>query len=289
MMSAAATGNAVPNAAAAAAMAEPNSPTAAADVTWEPKIASIIQQKVKQLHKLQQNQQQRTATFSSSKKRPFMVALVGIPGSGKSTSAKILSSLLEQQQIQVPDSHSNSQSPLLNTIMPMDGYHYPIATLQTFPNAADCIYRRGAPDTFDVQKLKRDLKRITSSYDETKVSIPGFDHEKGDPEEPNDEDDTSNAHTFHRNIHEVVICEGLYLLHQKDGWDNIQSDFFDLSIYIHSDINAAVERLKVRNTCIPGYTVQEIQIRCELVDRVNANLVEESKVFADIIVESAAA
>jgi len=44
--------------------------------------------------------------------------------------------------------------------MPFNGYHYPMEDLQKLPNAHDYIYRKGATDTFDTLRLKRDLWRI---------------------------------------------------------------------------------------------------------------------------------
>ena len=46
-----------------------------------------------------------------------------------------------------------------------------------------------------------------------------------------------------------------------------------------------VKRLKVRNRCIPGYTPEEIDIRCEKVDRANAEMVQKTKNSAEYCVE----
>ena len=163
-------------------------------------------------------------------------------------------------------------------VMPFDGYHIPMAQLAAQPNAKDLIYRRGAPDTFDHERLHRDLLRIRDG-EESVIPVPGFDHAQGDPEE--------GAHHFDRFQHKVVLCEGLYLLHDDPDWKIIK-DVFDYSIFVNSDIDACVERLKIRNKCIPGYTEEEIEIRCEEVDRVNALTVERSKPRADFVVESVA-
>lgn len=191
-----------------------------------------------------------------------MVGVVGIPGSGKSTSSEILSSILSG-----------------SIVMPMDGYHIPMAELEKLPDATDAIYRRGAPDTFDPASLEKALERIVNS-DEPQVSIPGFDHAKGDPEK--------DKHTFVRSEHSIVIAEGIYLMHQADGWENIKS-FFDYIIYIKIDVDTCVARLKERNKCIPGYTPEEIEIRCEVVDRKNAETVEKSRIYATEEVVSGAA
>jgi pantothenate kinase len=198
-------------------------------VTWEPQAAEAL----------------LTMEKLSNPNKPFMVGIVGIPGSGKSTSSEILAALLGEERA---------------IVMPMDGFHIPLAGLAEFPNAADAIYRRGAPDTFDAAALKKELTRIAYG-DEPVVTIPGFDHAVGDP--------TPDQHTFKRDEHRIVLCEGLYLLHDDDGWEDIKA-FFDWTIYIDADVDVCIERLKERNKCIPGYTPEEIEIRCDAVDRVNA-------------------
>jgi pantothenate kinase len=184
-------------------------------------------------------------------------------GSGKTTSASILADMLNDC-----------------IVIPMDGYHYPIDVLQKFSDPEDAIYRRGAPDTFDSSKLQADLERIKNGNEEATIYIPGFDHAIGDPE--------PNKHCFIRQQHKVVLCEGLYLLHDKDGWDHV-SKLLDYTIYITANLDACIARLKERNKCIPGYTPEQIDLRCEAVDRVNAEIVEHSKTRAHLIVRSGAA
>lgn len=194
---------------------------------------------------------------------PYMVAVVGVPGSGKTTSATILGELLQEQCIPT-------------MVMPFDGYHLTMETLRLFPHADEVIYRRGAPDTFDPQALQRDLDKIRNGNDQI-VKVPGFDHARGDPE--------PDAHAFDRAAHKVVICEGLYLLHDQDGWAEI-CHRFDRSIFVNANVEMCIQRLKIRNKCLPGYTAEEIDLRCEKVDRANAMIVARSMTRADTIVES---
>lgn len=193
---------------------------------------------------------------------PFLVALAGIPGSGKTSSATLLSNILSGYGIS-------------NIVVPMDGYHYSLDYLRSLDDAEDKIYRRGAPDTFDANALKRDLRYIRD--ENSNVLFPGFDHAAGDPE--------PNCYEFIRSQHKVVICEGLYLLYENSAWEGI-ANMFDYRIFIKADIDKCIERLKVRNRCIPGYTEQEIDIRCDKVDRDNALIVQDSCIMANEIVQS---
>lgn len=226
--------------------------------SWEPDVAQRI------LNIVKAKEEEKNASY------PYcMIALTGIPGSGKTISSFLLANILETHNIKT-------------TVLPHDGYHHFLEHLKTFPDAEDAIYRRGAPDTFDPQALLRDLKLIRDHEDGLSsssdvISLPGFDHAKGDPE--------PNVHTFDPAQHKVVICEGLYLMHDGDGWEDIAS-LFDLKIFMEADVDDCVERLKIRNQCIPGYTPEEIEIRCEKVDRVNAMTVARSKSRADVVVKA---
>ena len=218
--------------------------------TWEPDMADRIAQSIKKL---------------SPSQLPYMVGLVGTPGSGKSVSAFLLANELEERGIET-------------MVMPHDGYHYPLDYLRSFPDPEDAIYRRGAPDTFDPHALLRDLLRVKEGVEDL-IKLPAFDHHKGDPE--------PDKHIFNRHKHKVVLCEGLYLFHNSDGWENI-APILELKIFMNSDIDICMERVKIRNLCIPGYTPEEIAVRVEKVDRVNALKVLSSKSRADVIVDSLA-
>lgn len=170
------------------------------DNSWEPRIQRLIlerlaqhnENKKKQLQQQQQIDDDGTTSNASQHQqaRPFMVAIVGVPGTGKSISSMLLA-------------HSLDEAGVPTMIMPHDGYHLPLEQLKQFPDAADKLYRRGAPDTFDPASLQRDLDRIRNNplREEGLIMLPGFDHARGDPE--------PDAHAFDRHNHQVVICEGL--------------------------------------------------------------------------------
>jgi len=222
-------------------------PSSFPQITWELDVKDLIQR----------------MCYQKTSDGPLMVAIAGIPGSGKSTSAEILAGLLGRKCL----------------CMPFDGYHMPMKQLEACRNAVDMIWRRGAPDTFDAEKLKLDLQRIRFGT-EPKIPLPGFDHAKGDPE--------LNQHTFFRQQHDIVITEGLYLLHDDDGWSDIKN-CFDLTVFVDANVDTCMDRLKIRNQSIPGYTRDEILFRVDAVDSVNAETVARSKRRADLVVKSAMA
>eukprot|EP00977_Amphora_coffeiformis_P001603 scaffold307_cov162-Amphora_coffeaeformis.AAC.19 len=213
-------------------------------VSWEPDVADMLK------------------ALARLKGKPLLVGVVGIPGSGKSTSCEILASYLGDRSI----------------VMPMDGYHLSLDQLAQLPDPADVIYRRGAPDTFDPASLIRDLERIKKSK-EPVVKMPGFCHAVGDPQ--------PDQHSFVRDDYDIVIVEGIYLMHGADGWERVH-DLLDFCIYIEADVDICIDRLKIRNQCIPGYTAEEIEVRCEAVDRVNAETVLKSSRLASLTVPSSA-
>lgn len=235
------------------ALVQPNPRFAHIKLTWEQQVARHIYDK--------------HLRHSSTSEEPLMVGIVGIPGSGKSTSVEILADLLNQ--------YIGDESCLC---MPFDGYHIPRAELLALPNAEDALWRRGAPDTFDAQSLCRDLDRIRNGSEE-QIFIPGFCHSDGDP--------ICDMHVFDRAQHKVVLCEGLYLLHDQHGFENVR-DYFHTSLYLDANVDACMSRLKVRNKVIPGYKPEEIEFRVDAVDRMNAMIVQQSKPRAELVVPMAA-
>ena len=86
-------------------------------VTWEPEAAAAI---------TAQLESRASSPHDTSTPRPLMVALVGIPGAGKTTSSQILQRLL-------PDA----------LIVPVDGFHHYRSQLRSRDDADEAVYRRG--------------------------------------------------------------------------------------------------------------------------------------------------
>ncbi len=139
----------------------------------------------------------------------YLVALVGIPGSGKST-------LCEKLAKRLPKS----------IVLPMDGYH--LYRSQLTPAA---MKRRGAPHTFDAVKLREDIKRLRQNHC---GSFPAFDHAVKDPE----------PGAIHVDVDcSIVIIEGNYLLLKEWNLEHL----FDVTIFLDCDLNEAMIRVQQRH------------------------------------------
>lgn len=219
-------------------------------LTWEPEAANDIREK---------------ATIQcQNSNRPYVVGIVGIPGSGKTTGAHVVQELLGDDCV----------------VIPMDGYHYSRAKLRSLfseKDPDDALYRRGAPDTFDAASFARDLARLRVPNNAAPCWFPGFDHGVADPQ--------PDQYCFNAPQHQICIAEGLYLLHDQDGWEALANgDLFDYTIFVDANVDTCMDRLKVRNQKIPGYTAEEIAVRVDAVDRVNAMTVLATKPRADRVV-----
>lgn len=139
----------------------------------------------------------------------YLIGIAGIPGSGKSTFADRLCREWDDA-----------------ILLPMDGYHIPRSRLDS-----EGLRRRGAPWTFDFERLRKDLTLLKQ---ERSGRFPDFDHAAKDPQEG-----AIVVTTRHR----LVVVEGLYLLLKEWGL----GDIFDLTIFIDCDTGTAMQRLARRH------------------------------------------
>jgi len=205
-----------------------------------------------------------------------LVGLIGIPGAGKSTTADLLAQVLGFACLGVEEARDLMEGaagdwrPAALPVLGMDGFHIPLARLRAEQGARG-VYWRGAPETFDRELLAAKLSEIRGflqgSFEESEPSVqdfswPSFDHAEGDP----------RPDTMSIRSQKCVLVEGNYLL----LWPEV-ANLLDVVVLLDNlSVDDAVARLKVRNACIPGYTLEEIEKRCDEVDRQNAEVVVDS-------------
>ena len=189
--------------------------------------------------------------------RPFIVAIVGSPGAGKTAAAHRLTGRL-------------ANVGLSSVVVGMDGFHLCDAALAALGRSD----RKGAPDTFDADGLTTLLTRIVGGPTAT-VWAPAFDrHQEAAiagsvPIEPGTD---------------VVIVEGNYLLVNSGPWAEMRS-LFDMSAYLqHADDQARVRALVARHVA-HGRSIEAATEWVLRSDEANARVVERTLAYADVVVD----
>ena len=174
----------------------------------------------------------------------FIFAIAGPPGAGKSTLAAALVAAVE------------AHAPGLAALVPMDGYHFDNAVLEARGHRP----RKGAPFTFDVDGLERDLARIRAGG--RAVAVPVFDR-------PLD-----LARAGARIVPaeaRLVVVEGNYLLLDEPPWDALAPQF-DRTLFVEID-EAELARRLVARWLHYGLGLEGAWLRAESNDLPNARLV----------------
>ena len=188
----------------------------------------------------------------------YWIGLAGGPGSGKSTVARRIKEALCDQIV----------------VIPMDGYHYYRSELDGMENPEEAHERRGAPFTFNSQKLVDDLieaLRAGSGY------FPGFDHEERDPAE---------NRVCLKPGKRIVIVEGNYLLLNESPWNRLQCEVFDEGWFLYVPPEECNRRVLKRHHQVLKLSREESMWRLMTNDGPNTELVNQESIGnADRIVE----
>ncbi len=188
-----------------------------------------------------------------------IVAIVGAPASGKSSSVEALKTLLEDQM------------QLKTQVIPMDGFHYDNAILESF----GLIKRKGSPDTFDVDGLLTCLARLRQAFDVCDVAIPVFDRSM--------ELSRSSARLIRQDTN-VLLVEGNYLLLNQEPWSHLR-EYFNLTAMINCPMGTLRSRLFDRWASYQ-FSDAEIREKVECNDLINAQTVIENSCVADFLLST---
>jgi len=163
-----------------------------------------------------------------------MIAISGIPGSGKTTLAAVMAGHLNRLY-----SQEQPDLPTIATVVSMDGYHLTRAQLAAMPDPAYAVARRGAAFTFDPAKflqLVRALREDLTSDTQT-LYAPSFDHAVKDPVEDNVPILATSR---------VIFFEGNYLSLNKEPW-SAAAKLMDELWFMEVDFETARKRLVRRH------------------------------------------
>ncbi|GAD99819.1 hypothetical protein PVAR5_8546 [Paecilomyces variotii No. 5] len=212
-------------------------------------------------------------------KSRYLVAIAGIPGSGKTTTAHAVMRQL------------NEDSVTRTALLSMDGFHLSREALDHLPDPQLAHVRRGAPWTFDTEHFIQFVRRLRSWADEVTLvypplgswsekdvlRAPAFDHEVKDPVE--------DAIVITPDV-SVIILEGNYLLLDEPGWRDLP-ELVDYRIFVDADLGEARERLAKRHVCAGiEKTLEDGFRRVDSNDYLNALLIRSKLLRPDMVVTS---
>ncbi|KAJ5875661.1 uncharacterized protein N7473_013008 [Penicillium subrubescens] len=209
----------------------------------------------------------------------LMIAVSGIPGSGKTELASTMSHRINQLHASENPSSSTSCRTPIATSLPMDGYHLTRAQLSALPNPTQAFARRGAAFTFDPYKFLHLVRALREPLTPSTKPIyaPSFDHAVKDPVEDDIAIDPGVR---------VIFFEGNYLSLNKEPWDEVAS-LMDELWFVDVDFEVARKRL-VRRHVKAGIAGDEVQadIRARENDLVNGREIVEFRLPVQEVVSS---
>jgi len=184
-----------------------------------------------------------------------IIGIIGKPGGGKSTLSKYL---------------LKGMDPTLVSVVPMDGFHLSNKVLKELGRSD----RKGAQDTFDVKGFTTLIQRIKMDSAEP-IYYPIFDRSI---------EESIAAQGVVYPSTRVVIVEGNYLMHDKDGWQEI-APLLDQSWYAFLEEDIRISRLISRHIAF-GKDPDSAKAWAKGSDQVNAELIETGVGRCDFLVRS---
>ncbi|KAK0671774.1 P-loop containing nucleoside triphosphate hydrolase protein [Cercophora samala] len=159
--------------------------------------------------------------------RRLLIGISGPPGSGKTTLSTLLTTAL------------NQSLPSTAIFLPLDGYHFSRAHLDTFPDPSHAHKYRGSEPTFNgpafLSLVNSLAEPITPST--PPIYAPSFDHALKDPVE--------NAIEI-LPAHRIVVIEGNYIMLNKSPWHSIPP-LLDIKVFISAPEPVLRQRLAKRH------------------------------------------
>ena len=185
----------------------------------------------------------------------MIIGIIGKPGGGKSTLSKFLLKGMDSTLV---------------SVVPMDDFHLSNKVLKEIGRSD----RKGAQDTFDVKGFTNLIERIKMDSADP-IYYPIFDRSI---------EESIAAQGVVYPSTRVVIVEGNYLMHDRDGWQEI-SPLLDQSWYAFLDEDIRVSRLISRHIAF-GKDPESAKAWAKGSDQVNAELIEAGVGRCDFLIRS---
>ncbi|KAI0479838.1 P-loop containing nucleoside triphosphate hydrolase protein [Xylaria cf. heliscus] len=208
----------------------------------------------------------------------FMIAIGGIPGSGKTTLSQTVTQALNARHASLHPASAQDASPIA-AFVPMDGYHLTRAQLSALPDPATAHARRGAEFTFDGASFLSLVKALRAPLTASSGPIfaPSFDHAVKDPKE-------NDIAVYPR--HRIVVFEGNYVVLDKEPWREA-AGLMDERWFVDVDFEVARRRLVARHLRA-GIAADEEQAgrRADENDLVNGEMIAGNRTHVHEVVVS---
>jgi putative kinase len=191
--------------------------------------------------------------YQAKQKPRVVLGVAGPTGAGKSVVAVLFKELAKQVDL-----------PFVLESITMDAYHFPNQFLLShFAEGVSLKQVKGRFDTYDAAALARDLRAFSAGR---RVSFPTYSRKLHEPVKDGIVVEAGRV---------LLIVEGLWLLYDRAGWENI-GPLLDYSIFIEADVAGAREPV-LRRHMMGGRTREDALRHYELVDASNSALVLTTK------------